>query len=88
VQSATRLRLYASPNARRALYSHIRETFGLSAQVSQLAICRVAGSSRSGREAIKELNKVLAALDKPLKPSIPSGLFLMLYCGEQIRSFQ
>jgi len=49
------------------LYRHVRETFGLSAQMAQLAIRKVASSYRSTKEAIKEQNKVLAALGKPLK---------------------
>ncbi|MDD3857630.1 MAG: transposase [Methanoculleus sp.] len=49
------------------LYYQIRETFGLSAQMTQLAIRKVAGSYRSTQEAIREQNKVLAALGKPLK---------------------
>ena len=49
------------------LYRHVRETFGLSAQMTQLAIRKVASSYRSTQEAIKEQNKVLAALGKPLK---------------------
>ncbi len=49
------------------LYRHIRESFGLSAQMTILALRKVAGSYRSTREAIKEQNKVLAALGKPLK---------------------
>lgn len=48
------------------LYRHIRESFGLSAQMAQLAIRKVASSYRSTLEAIKEQNKVLAALGKPL----------------------
>ena len=49
------------------LYRHVRETFGLSAQMAQLAIRKVAGSYRSTKEGIKEQNKVLATLGKPLK---------------------
>ena len=49
------------------LYHRIRGTFGLSAQMTILALRKVAGSYRSTREAIKEQNKMLAALGKPLK---------------------
>lgn len=100
MQSVAKLRLFASPDARRMLfttmerynaacnaaspvafserqfsniglqkqlYYQVRETFGLSAQMAQLAIRKVAGSYRSTNEAIKERNKVLAALGQPLK---------------------
>ena len=49
------------------LYRHIRDSFGLSAQMTLLALRKVAGSYRSTKEAIKEQNKVLAVLGKPLK---------------------
>jgi len=48
-------------------YHRIRGTFGLSAQMTILALRKVAGSYRSTREAIKEQNKMLAALGKPQK---------------------
>ena len=48
-------------------YHRIRDSFGLSAQMTLLALRKVAGSYRSTREAIKEQNKVLAVLGKPLK---------------------
>ena len=58
---------FSNIGLQKRLYRHIRETFGLSAQMAQLAIRKVAGSYRSTKEAIKEQNKVLAALGKPLK---------------------
>lgn len=100
MQSVAKLRLFASPDARRMLfttmerynaacnaaspvafserqfsniglqkqlYYQVRETFGLSAQMAQLAIRKVAGSYRSTNEAIKERNNVLAALGQPQK---------------------
>lgn len=100
MQSATKLRLFASPDERRLLfatmerynaacnaaspvafsegqfsdrglqarrYHRIRGTSGLSAQMTLLALRKVAGSYRSTREAIKEQNKMLAALGKLLK---------------------
>jgi len=60
-------RQFSNIGLQKRLYSHVRETFGLSAQMAQLAIRKVAGSYRSTKEAIKEQNKVLAALGKPLK---------------------
>ena len=60
-------RQFSNIGLQKRLYRHIRETFGLSAQMAQLAIRKVAGSYRSTKEAIKEQNKVLAALGKPLK---------------------
>ena len=60
-------REFSNIGLQKRLYRHIRETFGLSAQMAQLAIRKVAGSYRSTKEAIKEQNKVLAALGKPLK---------------------
>ncbi len=60
-------RQFANIGLQKRLYRHIRETFGLSAQMAQLAIRKVAGSYRSTKEAIKEQNTVLAALGKPLK---------------------
>lgn len=60
-------RLFSNIGLQNRLYRHVRETFGLSAQMAQLAIRKVAGSYRSTKEAIKEQNKVLAALGKPLK---------------------
>ncbi len=100
MQSVTKLRLHASPEARQTLvatmerynaacnavspvafserqfsniglqkrlYRHVRETFGLSAQMAQLAIRKVAGSYRSTIETIRERNKILAALGKSLE---------------------
>ena len=49
------------------LYSTVREAFGLSAQMAILALRKVAGSYRSTNEAIKEQNKILAALGKPVR---------------------
>ncbi|WP_292364487.1 MULTISPECIES: RNA-guided endonuclease InsQ/TnpB family protein [unclassified Methanoculleus] len=60
-------RQFSNIGLQNRLYRHVRETFGLSAQMAQLAIRKVAGSYRSTREAIKEQNKVLAVLGKPLK---------------------
>ncbi len=60
---------FSNIGLQKRLYRHIRETFGLSAQMAQLAIRKVAGSYRSTKEAIKEQNKVLAALGKP--PEVP-----------------
>ena len=60
-------RQFSNIGLQKRLYYSIRETFGLSAQMAQLAIRKVAGSYRSTTEAIKEQNKVLAALGKPLK---------------------
>ncbi len=60
-------RQFSNIGLQKRLYRHVRETFGLSAQMAQLAIRKVAGSYRSTKEAIKEQNKVLAALGKPLK---------------------
>ncbi|MDK2990545.1 MAG: putative transposase [Methanoculleus sp.] len=60
-------RQFSNIGLQKRLYRHIRETFGLSAQMAQLAIRKVAGSYRSTKEAIKEQNKVLAALGKPPK---------------------
>ncbi|WP_218600634.1 RNA-guided endonuclease TnpB family protein [Methanoculleus chikugoensis] len=64
---AASVRQFSNIGLQKRLYRHVRETFGLSAQMAQLAIRKVAGSYRSTREAIKEQNKVLAALGKPLK---------------------
>ena len=58
---------FSNIGLQKRLYRHIRETFGLSAQMAQLAIRKVAGSYRSTREAIQEQNKALAALGKPQK---------------------
>jgi putative transposase len=58
---------FSNIGLQKRLYRHIRETFGLSAQMAQLAIRKVAGSYRSTREAIREQNKALAALGKPQK---------------------
>ena len=58
---------FSNIGLQKRLYRHVRETFGLSAQMTLLAIRKVAGSYRSTREAIKEQNKVLAVLGKPLK---------------------
>ena len=60
-------RQFSNIGLQKRLYRHVRETFGLSAQMTLLAIRKVAGSYRSTREAIKEQNKVLAVLGKPLK---------------------
>lgn len=60
-------RQFSNIGLQNRLYRHVRETFGLSAQMAQLAIRKVAGSYRSTKEAIKEQNKVLAVLGKPLK---------------------
>ena len=60
-------RQFSSIGLQKRLYRHVRETFGLSAQMAQLALRKVAGSYRSTKEAIKEQNKVLASLGKPLK---------------------
>jgi IS605 OrfB family transposase len=60
-------RQFSNIGLQKRLYRHVRETFGLSAQMAQLAIRKVAGSYRSTKEAIKEQNKVLAVLGKPLK---------------------
>jgi len=60
-------RQFSNIGLQKRLYRHIRETFGLSAQMAQLAIRKVAGSYRSTKEAIKEQNKILAVLGKPLK---------------------
>jgi|BioPla2DNA2_1021312.scaffolds.fasta_scaffold13395_4 putative transposase len=60
-------REFSNIGLQKRLYRHVRETFGLSAQMTLLAIRKVAGSYRSTREAIKEQNKVLAALSKPRK---------------------
>ncbi|MEN6513689.1 transposase [Methanoculleus sp.] len=60
-------RQFSNIGLQKRLYRHVRETFGLSAQMAQLAIRKVAGSYRSTRKAIREQNKVLAALGKPLK---------------------
>jgi IS605 OrfB family transposase len=60
-------RQFSNIGLQKRLYRHVRETFGLSAQMAQLAIRKVAGSYRSTKEAIKEQNTVLAALGKPLK---------------------
>ncbi|MDD3933387.1 MAG: transposase [Methanoculleus sp.] len=60
-------RQFSNIGLQKRLYRHVRETFGLSAQMTLLALRKVAGSYRSTREAIKEQNKVLAVLGKPLK---------------------
>jgi len=60
-------RQFSNIGLQKRLYRHVRETFGLSAQMAQLAIRKVAGSYRSTKEAIKEQNKMLAVLGKPLK---------------------
>ena len=60
-------REFSNIGLQKRLYRHVRETFGLSAQMTLLAIRKVAGSYRSTREAIKEQNKMLAALGKPQK---------------------
>jgi len=49
------------------MYYAVRATFGLSAQMAQLAIRKVAGSYRSTIEAIREMNKFLASQGEPLK---------------------
>lgn len=67
-------RQFSNIGLQNRLYRHVRETFGLSAQMAQLAIRKVAGSYRSTKEAIKEQNKVLAILGKPLK-SLPEISF-------------
>ncbi|MDD3071787.1 MAG: transposase [Methanoculleus horonobensis] len=61
------VRQFSNIGLQKRLYYQIRETFGLSAQVAQLAIRKVAGSYRSTKAAIKEQNRVLAVLGKPLK---------------------
>ena len=60
-------REFSNIGLQKRLYRHVRETFGLSAQMTLLAIRKVAGSYRSTKEAIKEQNKVLVILGKPLK---------------------
>jgi len=60
-------RQFSNIGLQKRLYRHVRESFGLSAQMTLLAIRKVAGSYRSTREAIKEQNTVLAVLGKPLK---------------------
>jgi len=60
-------RQFSNIGLQKRLYYQVRETFSLSAQMTQLAIRKVAASYRSTKEAIKERNKVLAPLGKPLK---------------------
>ena len=61
------LRQFSDRGLQARLYHRIRGTFGLSAQMTLLSLRKVAGSYRSTREAIKEQNKMLAALGKLLK---------------------
>ncbi len=58
-------RQFSHIGLQKRLYRHVRETFGLSAQMAQPAVRKVAGSYRSTKEAIREQNKVLAVLGKP-----------------------
>lgn len=67
-------RQFSNIGLQKRLYRHVRETFGLSAQMAQLAIRKVAGSYRSTIEAIKAKNKILRALGKPLR-SLPELSF-------------
>jgi len=67
-------RQFSNIGLQKRLYYSIRETFGLSAQMAQLALRKVASGYRSTKEAIREQNKVLAALGKPLK-SLPEISF-------------
>lgn len=60
-------RQFSNIGLQKRLYYQIRETFGLSAQMTQLAIRKVASSYRSTQEVIRKQNKILAALGKPLK---------------------
>ncbi len=60
-------REFSNIGLQKRLYRHVRETFGLSAQMTLLALRKVAGSYRSTKEAIKEQNRVLAALGRPSK---------------------
>lgn len=58
---------FSSIGLQKRMYSTVRERFGLSAQMAQLAIRKVAGSYRSTIEAITAKNKILKALGKPLQ---------------------
>ncbi|MDN7025707.1 IS200/IS605 family element transposase accessory protein TnpB [Methanoculleus sp. FWC-SCC1] len=58
---------FSTIGLQKRMYSTVREQFGLSAQMAQLAIRKVAGSYRSTIEAIKAKNKILRALGKPLQ---------------------
>jgi len=60
------LKQFSNIGLQKRMYYGVRATFGLSAQMTQLAIRKVAGSYRSTLEAIREKNKILAALGQPL----------------------